>query len=125
MLNVIFEHKMCSFSLISNNLISPIFLVKSLSDIFPDGGSIPAIDLVICKRYPKMFREQMKDIVTQNITYTHLTEAEEASRQSDYDMKHQRASEKYADTARKECSEVSCYSVYFCLRLLGQSLFMQ
>lgn len=102
-----YEHKMCSFSLISNNLISLIFLVKSLSDIFPDGGSIPAIDLVICKRYPKMFREQMKDIVTQNITYTHLTEAEEASRQSDYDMNHQRASEKYADTARKECSEVS------------------
>ena len=88
-----------------NHLLIP--LVKSLSDIFPDGGSIPAIDLVICKRYPKMFREQMKDIVTQNITYTHLTEAEEASRQSDYDMNHQRASEKYADTARKECSEVS------------------
>ena len=83
-------------------------LVKSLSDIYPEGGSIPTIELVICKRYPRMYREQIKDISTQNVVTNHLTEAEEAARQSEHDMKNQRASEKYAESARKECSEVSC-----------------
>ena len=83
-------------------------LVKSLSDIYPEGGSIPTIELVICKRYPRMYREQIKDISTQNVVTNHLTEAEEAARQSEHDMKNQRASENYAESARKECSEVSC-----------------
>ena len=87
-------------------------LVKSLSDIFPDGGSIPAIDLVICKRYPRMFREQIKDNTTQNVVSNHLTEAEEAAHQSEHDMNHQRASEKYSDAARKECAEVSSWQQY-------------
>ena len=90
-------------------------LVKSLSDIFPDGGSIPAIDLVICKRYPRMFREQIKDNTTQNVVSNHLTEAEEAAHQSEHDMNHQRASEKYSDDARKECAEVSSWQYNPCV----------
>jgi len=81
-------------------------LVKSLCDIFPDGGNIPAIDLVICKRYPQMFLEQVKNIGTQIIATNHLTEAEEAARQNDHDMSQQRTSERYADNACRECSEV-------------------
>lgn len=81
-------------------------LVKSLCDIFPDGGNIPAIDLVICKRYPQMFLEQVKNIGTQIIATSHLTEAEEAARQNDHDMSQQRTSERYADNACRECSEV-------------------
>lgn len=83
------------------------FLVKSLSDVFPEGGLIPAIDLIICKRYPRMFLEQLKDSRNQNTVSNHLTEAEEAARQNEHDLKQQRASEMYADAARKECSEVS------------------
>jgi breast cancer 2 susceptibility protein len=79
-------------------------LIKNLSGIFPDGGTIPVIDLVICKRYPRMFLEQVKD--DNNFFSNHLTEADEAARQNDDDINHQRASEKYADIAGTECSEV-------------------
>lgn len=81
--------------------------VKSLRDIYPGGGNIPAIDLVICKRYPKMFLEQMTTSGNQTQTSTHLTEGEEASRQSEYDLKNQRAGEKHADAAHNECAKVS------------------
>ena len=81
-------------------------LTKSLSDIFPDGGNIPAVDVVICKRYPRMFLEQVKDVAGQTIATNHLTEAEEAARENDHDMIHQRTSEHYAEHACKECSEV-------------------
>ena len=79
-------------------------LIKNLSGIFPDGGTLPAIDLVICKRYPRMFLEQVK--VDNRILSNHLSEADEAARQNDHDINHQRASEKYADIAGTECSEV-------------------
>jgi len=80
-------------------------LVKSLCDIFPDGGSVPVIDLVVCKKYPQIYLEKIIDNENQNVVSNHLTEGEEAARQSQHDMNHQRASEKFADTARKECSE--------------------
>jgi hypothetical protein len=76
-------------------------IVKSLRDIFVDGGPVPAIDLVVCKQYPKMYLEEM------NGSSLHLTEAENAARQIEYNSKHQRASEKLADMAQKECIEVS------------------
>jgi breast cancer 2 susceptibility protein len=79
-------------------------LIKNLSGIFPDGGTIPTIDLVICKRYPRMFLEQVKD--DNSFFSNHLTEADEAAHQNDHDINHQRASEKYADIAGTECSEV-------------------
>ena len=43
----------------------------------------------------------------------HLTEAEDAARQIEHDARHQRAREKCADMAEKECSEVS-----LCCKLL-------
>ncbi len=81
--------------------------VKSFRDIYPGGGNIPAIDLVICKRYPKMFLEQMTTGGNQSQTTNHLTEDEEASRHSEHDLKTQRASEKHADAAHNECAKVS------------------
>ena len=79
-------------------------LVKTLRGIYPDGGTIPVIDLVICKCYPRMFLEQIRD--NNNIVSNHLTEADEEARQNDYEISHQRASEKYADIAGADCSEV-------------------
>lgn len=86
----------------NSNLYGGNLLVKSLQDIFIGGGTVPAIDLVVCKKYPRMFLEQLNGGAS-----IHLTEAEEAARQSEYDSRHQRASERYADDATKECSEVS------------------
>jgi breast cancer 2 susceptibility protein len=83
--------------------------VKSLRDIYPGGGNIPAIDLVICKRYPKMFLEQMT--TGGNKRATHLTEAEEVTRQNEFDLKHQRTGEKHVDTAHNECAKVSHLSL--------------
>lgn len=81
--------------------------IKSLRDIYPGGGNIPSIDLVVCKRYPKMFLEQISTGEKQLPTTTHLTEGEEASRRSTYDLKQQRAGEKHAEAAHIECAKVS------------------
>ena len=81
-------------------------LIKSLHDIIPGGGTIPVIDLVICKKYPRMFLEQSRESPNQKEVSYHLTEAEEAVRQREYDLRHQRAREKYADEAQRECSYV-------------------
>ena len=75
-------------------------LVKSLRDVFIDGGAIPAMDLIINKRYPKMFLEEI------NGTTLHLTETEDAARQIEHNTRHQRESEKIADIARTECIKV-------------------
>ena len=53
-----------------------------------------------------MFLEKIQENGSQNIATNHLTEAEEAVRKNKHDMHHQRACEKYADTALKKCSEV-------------------
>ncbi|EJK50712.1 hypothetical protein THAOC_30244, partial [Thalassiosira oceanica] len=55
-------------------------LVKSLDDIHPNGGSIPAIDLVVCKAYHRMYREELINENKQVYSTNHLTEAEESSR---------------------------------------------
>ena len=81
-------------------------LVKSLCDIFPDGGAIPVTDLVICKKYPKLYLEKIVNLENQSIVSNHLTEAEEAARQRELDTTHQCLSEKYADKVHDECSEV-------------------
>lgn len=86
--------------------------IKSLRDVYPGGGNIPSIDLVICKRYPKMFLEQMTTGEKQIPITTHLTEGEEASRRSEYDLKKQRAGEKHADAAHSECVKVSYLHVF-------------
>jgi len=77
-----------------------------LCDVIPNGGNIPALDLVVCKRYPQMFLEQVKEAVSQAVVTSHLTEAEEAARQNEHDTSHQRTSEHFADNACKKCSEV-------------------
>eukprot|EP00804_Cyclotella_cryptica_P025164 CCRYP_013006-RA/>CCRYP_013006-RA protein AED:0.02 eAED:0.02 QI:0/0.5/0.33/1/1/1/3/543/2765 len=87
----------------NSQLHSSSILVKSMRDVFIDGGPIPAIDLVICKRYPRMFLEQ--GVGNQDETSFHLTEAEDAARQIEHETRHQRASERFADMAEKECSE--------------------
>ena len=84
---------------------SQVHWPKSLGDILPD-GAIPAIELIMCKRYPQIFLEQIKDAGNKVISSSYLTVAENAASQSEYDRHHQSASEKFADTARKECSEV-------------------
>jgi len=87
--------------------VSSGIAIKSLRDIYPGGGNIPSIDLVICKRYPKMFLEQITTGEKQIPITSHLTEGEEASRRSEYDLKKQRAGEKHADAAHSECVKVS------------------
>jgi hypothetical protein len=83
-------------------------LVKSLSDVIVDGGPIPAMDLFVVKRYPKMYLEELNDGSS-----IHLTEAEDTARQIEHNTRHQRASEKFADMAQKDCIEVS--GVYCCI----------
>ena len=83
------------------NISGGSLVVKSLRDVFVNGGPIPAIDLIVCKRYPKMYLEEVNGLPL------HITEAEDAVRQMEYSTKHQRESEKFVETAQQECSEVS------------------
>lgn len=79
-------------------------LVKTLSGIFPDGGTVPAIDLVLCKVYPRIYLEQLKDDKT--VVTNHLTEAEEAARQNDKEINRQRESEQFVSDGGTEFLEV-------------------
>ena len=82
---------------------SGVIRIKSLRDIYPGGGNIPSIDLIICKRYPKMYLEQLLSADGQVCSTTHLTENEEMSRRNEHELKKQRAGESYVD----ECAKVS------------------
>ena len=51
--------------------------VKNLSDVIPGEGSIPVIDLVLCRKYPTLFLEQ--NGYDEGTKYV-LTEAQESTR---------------------------------------------
>ncbi|KAL7461726.1 hypothetical protein ACHAXS_002141, partial [Conticribra weissflogii] len=44
-----------------NHHLGGTFLVKSLRDVIPDGGTIPAIDLLVCRKYPTLYLEHVRD----------------------------------------------------------------
>ena len=84
-------------------------LVQSLFDVIPGGGVIPAIELIICKRYPRMFLEQ-RTRDDGSLETRELTEAQEESIQRDFESKRVRVMEKVAESALKECSKV-CFTI--------------
>jgi len=88
-----------------NHHLGGTFLVKSLRDVIPDGGAIPAIDLVVCRKYPKLYLEHISDSNHNIVETLHLTEAEEAERLSEHEARHQLTSEKYAEEARTYCAK--------------------
>jgi breast cancer 2 susceptibility protein len=89
-------------------------LVKTLSGIFPDGGTVPAIDLVLCKVYPRLYLEQLKN--DKAVVTNHLTEAEEAARQNDKEINRQRESEQFVSDGGTEFSEVRLPRCFISLR---------
>jgi len=97
-------------------------LVKTLSGIFPDGGTVPVIDLVLCKVYPRLYLEQLKDDKT--VVTNHLTEAEEAARQNDKEINRQRESEQFVSDSGTEFSEVRLPRCFVPLRRSESHLFV-
>ena len=76
--------------------------VRSISDLFEDGGKIPMIDLIVIKRHPVMFLNQDEESGKAKI----LSEAEESERIRNVDKDRQRLIEKYADDIERECLQV-------------------
>ena len=79
--------------------------VKSLSDVLPNGGSIPSIKLVICKSYPILFKEHMS---CQSSPKEHivLTVAQNNIRQKKFEDRQQRFIENEIEDTKKEAIQV-------------------
>ena len=76
-----------------------LLLVKSMGDVIPGGGSAPLMDLIICRRFPRLFLEKGPDG-----TSTILTEAQEERRRREFDERRHREMEKISEAAEKQCT---------------------
>jgi breast cancer 2 susceptibility protein len=76
-------------------------LIRSLKDVLPGGGSIPSIHLIVCKRYPVLFKKKSDD----NPPYL-LSETQNAQKQKEIEDRRQRFIDLFTDKAQKEAAEV-------------------
>lgn len=76
-----------------------LFMVRSLQDIRPDGGPVPLVEVVICRRQTRLFFEEE--------TKSMLTEAEEHRARRINEKKRERLMEKVSESAQKEIEKVS------------------
>ncbi len=76
-----------------------LLLVKSMGAVIPGGGSVPLMDLIICRRFPRLFLEKGPDG-----TSTILTEAQEERRRREFDERRHREMEKISEAAEKQCT---------------------
>jgi hypothetical protein len=76
--------------------------VKSVSDLFDDGGKVPLMDFVVVKKFPVLFLNQ--DLCSSKARV--LSEAEEYQRIRKLDKGRQFLMERYADEVEAECLEV-------------------
>jgi BRCA2, oligonucleotide/oligosaccharide-binding, domain 1/BRCA2, helical len=85
-----------------------MILIRSLSDIFEDGGRIPLIHLQIRKRKPIMYLERTHHGDQQDRRGRILTEKEETARIEQFEKKRQQIIEQYTDDVHADCLEVRC-----------------
>eukprot|EP00586_Coscinodiscus_wailesii_P000068 CAMPEP_0172480112 /NCGR_PEP_ID=MMETSP1066-20121228/5055_1 /TAXON_ID=671091 /ORGANISM="Coscinodiscus wailesii, Strain CCMP2513" /LENGTH=1175 /DNA_ID=CAMNT_0013241137 /DNA_START=62 /DNA_END=3586 /DNA_ORIENTATION=+ len=88
------------------------FRLRSFRDVIPDGGTIPLVDIVVCRRVPLLFLVKTTNNNSDkgrgcaddsgNATMI-LTEVQEMKAQKESEIKRQRALEKAAETAEKTC----------------------
>ena len=85
--------------------------IKSLSDVIPGGGSIPSINLVICKTYPLLYKENIihPNSQTQNDTIT-LTATQNEIRQKKFEEERQRFIEMNSEAIKREAIQVCKFS---------------
>ena len=76
-----------------------LLLIRTMGDVIPGGGSLPLMDLIICRRFPRSFLEKGPDG-----TSTILTEAQEERRRREFDERRHREMEKISEAAEKECT---------------------
>jgi len=81
--------------------------VKSVLDLFDDGGKAPLMDFTVLKRNPilYLYRQNSTDSTTKNVHI--LSEAEEAERLLALEQARQDIADRFIDDIRKECSAVS------------------
>jgi BRCA2, oligonucleotide/oligosaccharide-binding, domain 1./BRCA2, helical. len=82
------------------------FGIHQMSDIIPGGGPIPSIDLIICRRYPVLFQEEMRNKSNSERGKRIITEAENAFLEEKFEDECNRFAEEMAEKMQKEESEV-------------------
>jgi breast cancer 2 susceptibility protein len=109
-------------------------LTRRISDIIPGGGNVPLIDLVVSRRYPKLFLEQPangeRKLQPLSKSNNVLTEAENWARCKNFDSEKENMIEKVLEEVRQECEKVSHHhlalmSTLYCrlmLELLRQDI---
>lgn len=92
-------------------------LVRSISHVIPGGGSVPLIELVVCRRYPLMFLERKitnspNEMLEKLVGKTPvISEAQEYRNRMHFEKKRQQAMEKLSETVESECSKVRYHSL--------------
>ena len=79
-------------------------LVTSLSDVVLGGGSIPLMDLIVCRVYPRLYLEKTAKSAGGNGHPPIISVAEEHSRRLEFEKMRQKAMETMSDSIQRECA---------------------
>jgi hypothetical protein len=102
----------CSSTFKSND---GMFLTSSLASVIPDGGNIPLIDVIICRRFPMLFLQKIGTNVSVPKSCDasrYLNQGQEAHASKRFEMERQHAVERLGESVEKACSKVSTF-VFF------------
>ena len=92
----------------TGNLSCGKLRIRSLNDVLPGGGPIPSINLIVCKRYPILFKTQ-----SDSNKPCLLSEAENSLKQKETEDRRQRFVDLFTESAQKEAAEVRFF-LSFC-----------
>jgi len=83
-----------------------LLVTRSLRHVIPGGGSIPIIDLIVCKRYPILYLEESSSTVSERGPHF-MTESQNAHCQKEFEVMRQKCIDKASEAAQlKSMKEV-------------------
>ena len=96
-------------------------LIAYLKDIEPDGGTIPTCDLIICRKYPKLYSQTIENSNGKTTAQTTtLTCAEEETARQDWERRNESRMEKVSERRQRGAKQratnnvLDCSEVLFC-----------
>ena len=85
------------------------FMIKSLNDVIPGGGPLPLVDVLVCRKYNRLFYRKYGSFDNDDFKVgkaTILTEAEEERFRKERDNRREELTEKKVDSLEKEALNV-------------------
>ena len=81
-------------------------LIAYLKDIEPDGGTIPTCDLIICRKYPKLYSQTIENSNGKTTAQTTtLTCAEEETARQDWERRNESRMEKVSERRQRGAND--------------------